>query len=290
MLNRFAFFLLLAATCPASAQDASLRYATMPDLATAQALSAAAWAAVRCTPQPACDPAQVTQFNYPIIGLTDLSRYAIVIHTGDIYQGEHLAITNAKVATVGSGIYTSGSGTVLLTTKAAHGLGVGVPFKLTGMTGTGSFSNLNATFVTTTGTTGTTLNFATSTGQTMTISGGMVLANKTFDLTANQIASLATRAGMGTQLPDILPIALVNSRVTAPELSAINTYANAHPTFKTNFTTLTSGPIDLEGTLVNTVFNELQGAGILIQTRIAVILAPQPASVVTQSQSLQRAP
>jgi hypothetical protein len=203
MLTR-AFVLLLIAF-PAFAQDASLRYATIPDLATAQALSAAAWAAVRCTPQPQCDPAQVTQYVYPIIGLSDQVRYAIVIHTGDVYQGEHLSLPNGK----------------------------------------------------------------------------------SFDLTANQIASLATRAGMGTLLPDILPIALVNSRVTAPELSAINTYANAHPAFKTNFTTLTSGPIDLEGTLVNTVFNELQSASLLTAARVAVILAPQAAAIVTQAQQTQ---
>lgn len=191
-------FLILSLTA-VHAQDVSLRYATTPDIPTAQALSAAAWAAMRCTPQPQCDPAQVTQYNYPIIGLSDGTRYAIVIHTGDVYQGEHLSLPNGR----------------------------------------------------------------------------------SFNLTAGQIASLATRAGMGTLLGDILPIALVNSRVTAPELSAINVYANAHPTFKTNFTTLTSGPIDLQNPLTNTVFNELVTAGVLTSARVAVILAPQATSVVT---------
>lgn len=191
---------ILTVLSPAFAQDASLRYATFPDLPTAQALSAAAWAAVRCTPQPSCDKAQVTQFNYPIIGLSDQVRYAIVIHSGDVYQGEHLSLPNGK----------------------------------------------------------------------------------SFDLTANQIASLQTRTQIGTLLPDILPIALVNSRVLAAELTAINTYANAHATFKANYTTLTSGPIDLENPLTNTVFNELQTAGVLTAARIAVILAPQAASVVPQ--------
>lgn len=193
MLIRTLILLLVA--FPAFAQDASLRYATMPDLASAQALSAAAWAAVRCTPQPQCDAAQVTQFNYPVIGLSDGTRYAIVIHTGDVRQGEHI-----------------------------------------------------------------------------------VYGNKTFDLTAGQIAALATRAGMNTLLADVLPIALVNSRVTGPELSSINTYGNTHATFKANFTTLTSGAIDLTNPLKDTVFNEIQSAGLLTAARIAVILAVQACS------------
>lgn len=276
MLTR-AFLLLLLAS-PAFAQDASLRYATMPDLATAQALSASAWQAMRCTPQPTCDPPQL-------------------------------------VGPISSGTYTSGTGAVSLVTSAPHGIPVGAFFTLSGMTGTGSVTNLNAEWTATTGTIGATLNFTAPTGLTLTISGGVVSAavtksnypiiglsdltryaivihtgdvyqgehltlpnGKSFNLTAGQIASLATRAGMGTLLPDILPIALVNSRVTAPELSAINTYGNTHPTFKTNFTALTSGPIDLQNPLTNTVFNELQSAAVLTAARIAVILAPQAAS------------
>lgn len=191
-----ALFLFLA--FPSFAQDATLRYATMPDLATAQALSAGAWAAVRCTPQPTCDKAQVTQFNYPIIGLSDGTRYAIVIHSGDVYQGEHLVLPNGK----------------------------------------------------------------------------------SFDLTANQIASLQTRAQIGTLLPDILPLALVNSRLLPAESTAINTYKAGHASFSTNYNLLISGPIDLEGTLVGTVFNELVANAVLTPDRVAVILAPQATSVV----------
>lgn len=190
--------LFLLAALPTFAQDASLRYATMPDLATAQALSAGAWAAVRCTPQPTCDAAQVTQFNYPIIGLSDGTRYAIVVHTGDVFQGEHIVLKSGK----------------------------------------------------------------------------------TFDLTANQIASLQTRAQIGALLPDILPLALVNSRLLPAESTAINAYKAGHASFATNYNLLISGPIDLEGAPVNTVFNELQSAGVLTTARIAVILAPQAASVV----------
>jgi hypothetical protein len=197
MLIRTLFLLLLA--FPAFAQDPSLRYATFADLPTAQALSAAAWAAVRCTPQPACDPAQVTQFNYPIIGLSNLTGYAIVIHTGDVYQGEHLSLPNGK----------------------------------------------------------------------------------SFNLTANQIASLQTRAQIGTLLSDILQLALVNSRLLTAETNAINTYKGTHPTFATNYNLLVSGPIDLQNPLTNTVFNELISAGVLTQARATVILAPQAVSVVT---------
>lgn len=197
MLTRTFIILLLA--FPAYGQDASLRYSIQPDLATAQALSAAAWAAVRCTPQPSCDAAQVTQFVYSIQGLTN-GKYAIVIHSGDVYQGEHLSLPNGK----------------------------------------------------------------------------------SFDLTAGQIASLQTRSQIGVLLADILPIALVNSRATAQQITAINNYANAHASFKTNYTLLISGPIDLQNPLTNTVFNELQQAGILTASDVATILAPQAVAGVTQ--------
>lgn len=175
--------------------DPSIRYATMPDLATAQALSASAWSAMRCSPQPSCDAAQITRFVYPIIKLTD-GRYAIIIKLGDFFVGEHLTLQNGK----------------------------------------------------------------------------------SFNLTAGQISSLATRAGMGTLLPDILPVALLNSRVTAPQLTAINAYGNTHPTFKANFTLLTSGAIDLQGTLIWSVMNELITAGILTQGNVLVITASAPTS------------
>ena len=89
--------LYMTLAIPAFSQDATLRYAEFADLPTAQALSAAAWAAVRCTPQPSCDVAQITQFVYPVIGLTN-GHYAIVIHTGDVYQGEHMAKNDKSLA------------------------------------------------------------------------------------------------------------------------------------------------------------------------------------------------
>lgn len=204
MLIRVLLFLLLAT--PAFAQDPTLRYAVAPDLATALTYSQAAWNALKCTPQPQCDKAQVTTQWYPVIGLSDLTRYAIVIHDGDVYQG-----------------------------------------------------------------------------QTITLPSG-----KSFQLTAQQIAALQTRAQVGTLLPDILQLALVAGRMTGPETSAITTYANAHASFKTNYQTLTSGPIDLQNPLTNTVFNELQSAGVLTAARIAVILAPQPAAQVTQSVAIPK--
>ncbi len=191
--------MLMLVIIPAFAQDASLRYATFSDLATAKALSASAWAAVRCVPQPACDSAQVTKFNYPIIGLSDGTRYAIVVHSGDVYQGEHLSLPNGK----------------------------------------------------------------------------------SFDLTANQIASLQTRSQIGTLLPDILPVALVGSRVLTAETTAINAYKLTHPAFAANYNLLISGPIDLQNPLTATVFNELQTVGILTQARATAILAQQATAVVT---------
>ena len=182
----------------AHAQDASLRYATMPDLATAQTLSAAAWAAMRCTPQPQCDVAQVTQYNYPIIGLTN-GKYAIVIHSGDVYQGEHLVLANGK----------------------------------------------------------------------------------TYDLTANQIASLQTRTQIGVLLADVLPVALVGSRLsTLGKTNAVNTAVNADQTLKANYNTLVSGPIDLQGNLVWTVMAELVADGALTNSDVATLTAYQTVAVV----------
>lgn len=189
--------LLLLIIGAAHAQDPTLRYASFPSLATAQALSASAWAAVRCTPQPACDPAQVTQFNYPIITLVN-GNSAIVIHSGDVFQGEHLTLPNGK----------------------------------------------------------------------------------SFNLTAGQIAALATRAAMGTQLPDILPVALINSRITAPQLSAINTYAGTHPAFNTTFTVIKSGPSDLQSGVLYGAMAELVAAGVITADVAAAIDAPQTTAAV----------
>lgn len=196
MLIRTIVLLLLTATA-AHAQDPSLRYASFSSLATAQALSASAWQAVQCTPQPACDPAQVTQFNYPIITLVN-GNSAIVIHSGDVFQGEHLTLPNGK----------------------------------------------------------------------------------SFNLTAGQIAALATRAAIGTQLPDILPVALINSRITAPQLSAINTYASTHPAFNTTFTAIKSGPSDLQSGVLYGAMAELVGAGVITAAVAAAIDAPQTTAAV----------
>lgn len=94
MLIRALILLLFA--LPAFAQDISLRYAVAPDLPTAQTYSQAAWLALRCTPQPTCDTAQVTQFWFPVDGLSDLARYAIVLHVGDYYQGETITLPSGK--------------------------------------------------------------------------------------------------------------------------------------------------------------------------------------------------
>ena len=191
------FFAFLLLTLPAMAQDASLRYATMNDLPTAQSLSAQAWAAMQCQPQPSCDKAQVTKYVNPVIGLTN-GKYAIVIHTGDVYQGEHLTLPNGK----------------------------------------------------------------------------------SFNLTAQQIASLSTRPQMAGLLADVLTVAVVGSRITAQQSTAINTYANTHATFKTNYNLLISAPIDLTAPLIDTVLNELKGAGMLTDNDIATIKAPNVVAVV----------
>lgn len=76
--------------------------------------------------------------------------------------------------TISSGTYTTGTGAVSLTTAAAHGLLPGDTFVISGMTGTGSYANLNGSWTAVAGTTGTTLNFVAATGLTMTITGGTI--------------------------------------------------------------------------------------------------------------------
>ncbi len=81
--------------------------------------------------------------------------------------------TYPTATTINSGgTYTPLSGAVSLTTNAAHGLQPGDTFTLSSMAGTGSFAALNGTWVATTGTTSSTLNFTAPTGLTLTITGG----------------------------------------------------------------------------------------------------------------------
>jgi len=80
--------------------------------------------------------------------------------------------TYATASTISSGTYTAATGAVSLTTNAAHGLLPGDTFTLSGMTGTGSYAGLNGSWVATTGTTGSTLNFTAPTNLTLTITGG----------------------------------------------------------------------------------------------------------------------
>jgi hypothetical protein len=82
--------------------------------------------------------------------------------------------TYTSAATISSGAYVSSTGAVSLTMNANHGLIAGDTFTLSGVTGTGSFATLDGTFVATTGTTGTTLNFTVAAGLTMTITGGNI--------------------------------------------------------------------------------------------------------------------
>lgn len=189
----FRTLLFLAIAFPAVAQDASLRYAGMPDLATAQSISAQAWQAMRCTPQPQCDAAQVTQANYQIIGLSN-GKFAIVLHDGDAYQGEHLTLPNGK----------------------------------------------------------------------------------SYDLTAGQIALLQTRAQMGVLLADILPVALIGSRLTAlGKTAAVTSAVNTDAALKANYTALIGGPIDTQGALLAAVMSGLVADGALTNADVQTLTAPQ---------------
>lgn len=91
------------------------------------------------------------------------------------YMGLISSVSWTNLATtISSGAYTTGTGAVTLTTLAGHGLGVGDSFTLASVTGTGSFAALDAVQIATTGTSGSTLNFTTAPGLTMTITGGNV--------------------------------------------------------------------------------------------------------------------
>lgn len=91
------------------------------------------------------------------------------------YMGLISSVSWSPLATtISSGTYTTGTGAVSLTTAVSHGLSVGDTFTIASAAGTGSFAAINGTFLATTGTTGTTLNFTIVSGLTMTITGGNV--------------------------------------------------------------------------------------------------------------------
>lgn len=78
------------------------------------------------------------------------------------------------IASTGS-IYTSASGAVSLALSTSPGLSSGNLFGVAALTGTGILLNLNGAFVATTGTSGTTVNYTTTSGLgTITITGGSV--------------------------------------------------------------------------------------------------------------------
>lgn len=87
----FRIAVCIAVSSPAFAQDATLRYFVTPDCPTAITDSAAAWAATKCV-TPGCDVQAVTKNLYPVVGLSDLTRCAVVIHDGDVSQGETVTV------------------------------------------------------------------------------------------------------------------------------------------------------------------------------------------------------
>ena len=120
------------------------------------------------------------------------SSYTAGLYTGLISNVSWTPLST----TISSGSYTTGTGAVTLTTAASHGLGVGDTFTIASAAGTGSFAALNGTFVATTGTTGTTLNFSIVTGLTITISGGNVTTSSATRINDTMAShSLWTEAG-----------------------------------------------------------------------------------------------
>lgn len=123
--------------------------------------------AVACDPNLAGD-VQGSPLNTPVSW--DFGNQMLVPYASTTLTSGPFSYPTAS--TISSGTYSSVTGAVSLTTNASHGLGVGYTFTLSGMTGTGSVSALNGTFVTTAGTTGTTLNFTAAIGLTLSITGG----------------------------------------------------------------------------------------------------------------------
>jgi hypothetical protein len=81
-----------------------------------------------------------------------------------------LTWVGAATGTIASGTYSGGL--VTLTTSAPHTLAPGDEVIVSGATGTGSFAQINGTFVCGSGTTGSTITYTIATGLTMTITGG----------------------------------------------------------------------------------------------------------------------
>jgi uncharacterized membrane protein len=120
----------------------------------------------------ACDP-NLVDLEGSIIGTTvswDWQNQVLVPYAVNTISSGTYPDTGA-VPTV-TGTYTSATGVVSLTTSAAHGLVAGDSFTLAAMTGTNAATYLDGTFVATTGTAASTLNFAVATGLTLTITGG----------------------------------------------------------------------------------------------------------------------
>jgi len=125
----------------------------------------------------ACDPALVDLRGGPLAAAVawDYVNQLLIPATGAI--------------TVSSGTYNSTTGEVTLTLASAANLSPGDSVTVSSATGTGSFADINGTFTTGPGTTGSTVTYTIATGLTLTITGG----------------SLTTGVAINVQVLDVQP-------------------------------------------------------------------------------------
>lgn len=161
--------------------------------------------------------------------------------------------------TISSGIYTTGTGAVSLTTAASHGLLPGDTFTIASAAGTGSFAAINGTFLATTGTTGTTLNFTIVSGLTMTITGGNVTTTSATRIN-DTMASHATWTEAGSANAPTFAARVTPSFGTAASgtistSTAVNFTMSGAGTLQGAFIVLGSGAVSTIGSTAGTLLS-----------------------------------
>lgn len=122
-----------------------------------------------------------TTSQYTTTLLTQLSDLTPILATvsstvglASISQAAGTATGTLESTTIASGAYNNSTGVVTLTLTASIGVGVGANVTVSSSTGTGSNAAIEGTWVTISGTSGTTLKYTIATGLTMTITGGNI--------------------------------------------------------------------------------------------------------------------
>lgn len=125
----------------------------------------------------ACDP-----------GLVSLRGLSINSEVAWDFVNQQL-IPYVGATAVSSGTYNSTTGLVTLTMASAVDLSPGDTVVISGVTGTGSFADVDGTYTAGAGTTGSTVTYTIATGLTLTITGGSLTTGSPLDVDVLDISS-----------------------------------------------------------------------------------------------------